>query len=307
MLELERKCIKNLFRCLWDEYMYVFADPQRLQLHCPPKTMLVTQSYPDNTSRERTTVMPAMLRNGITGAKIICSNDDYFPDGKYHVSSRIVLFDGPRCLGCFDGGEITRLRCSLMAALAIQQFIELEPDDPVGFIGFGKINQYTASILASLFGANRIVTRTRSPINALLNNDINLMVLDNLPEPDLIRACPVLISCTTSLVQETALEYNQLSGPKLFIAQDTGYLFAPSFRQVTENYADYPLQLAEHFDEEFPWDTSLPIFNSLAHPPIVPTLLPTTVYLHGIGLSDVLIAYELWQRGLTKSLEVPAV
>jgi len=307
VLELERKCLKNLFRSLWDEYMYVFADTKRTQLHCPSKTMLVTQTYPDNTSKERTTVMSAMLRNGITGAKLICANDEYFPDAKYHVSSRIVLFDGPRCLGNFDGGEITRLRCSLMAALAIQQFIELEPDDPVGFIGFGKINQYTASILPVLFGTNRIVVRTRSPVNATLSTDIMQIISDNEVQPDLIRACPVLISCTTSLVQETTLEYNQLSGPKLFVAQDTGYLFAPSFRQVTENYADYPLQLAEHFEEEFPWDTSLPIFNSLAHPPIVPTLLPTTVYLHGIGLSDVLIAYELWQRGLSKPLEVPAV
>ena len=146
-----------------------------------------------------------------------------------------------------------------MAALAAEQLVTMTPDTRVGFIGTGRINLSTAETFKVLFGTREFVA-TGSPNAETKNirafNGITLTFADS-REFGLtkIRECEVLISCTTAATnEEECFDYSDLSGPKVFIAHDSGYIFGKTFRDELKSFCDMPEQLINHWENEFPWD-----------------------------------------------------
>jgi hypothetical protein len=107
-----------------------------------------------------------------------------------------------------------------------------------------------------------------------------------------LNRCDVVISATNSTNKEDAIEVDRLDKVKLFVAQDSGYIWGPDFRDRIPSYADDPDQLHKAFDHEFPYDTKRVNFQSLTS---IKKGGRSAVYLYGIALADVLIAQYLYE------------
>ena len=192
---------------------------------------------------------------------------------------------------------LTPLRCALMAALACDMNYQINSQTVVGFIGNGNINITTAKILNMLFGVCRFEIRGSNKakdknsahfIRALsIDSTIRIDYSDNY---SFINECDIVISCTSSVDKENLISRNELNKPKLFIAQDSGYIFDESFRNETFCYSDLKEQIEEHYLEEFPFDTKTYKMETMKEDY---SNYPKSIYLYGLALADAIIYEEV--------------
>ena len=260
--------------------------PAELLDRNPPKFTHVLRRNDVGVSRARSTVMSARLRDGTTGTKMILVDED-----TRHVRSMTSLTLPDGGTGQVESADLTALRCGLMTALVLERFGLLGSSFTYGYIGTGRVNCATASVIAQLCGSYSSVIRGPQRDRAWNQGHFEALGLqvqvDRGRWPSLLRNCDVVISCTTASHEGETLSYDQLSGPGLFIAQDSGFILGTTFRQRVASYSDHPAQLRSHWKEEFPWDEQEPSFG-LVFTDEVQT--PAAVYLHGIALADLVVA-----------------
>lgn len=294
------KDVGSLFRYLSDLYEQIPLMPADRISH-PIKQSYTLSQTEDGLPISYVNIMSARLENGICGTKLI-----HVDEGKGQSSSVISFVDGTGEVRSVSGDFITPLRCGLMVAHALQNYygIHRNSEIRIGLIGTGKINRMTAYVLRALWGINNFVARG-SPLNPYKNahqlreNDSFSVEVDATEDLALLNTCYAVISATNTLSPAHAIPFSLFAGgessPSLFIAQDSGYIFGPSFREQLPSYADYPDQLQAHFAEEFPYDSEQVVFHPLnrgiKHN-------RAAVYLYGMAFADVAVAHYLFEKGL---------
>lgn len=305
-----------MYAKLKDEYLRSFGGAFFLSDN-PMKKSIVLSKTEDGLPNEFVNVMSSKLTNGTFGTKVIKVSEE-----TGDMDSITVVFGHDGQTQAIDSVELTRIRCGLMAALSIDLFFNGEvgrvigfiggrPAKKIGFIGGGRTNLWTAKILNQLFGCNSfvIVGSESNPYPALLSEFSALgsaSITTRAWGYDDLRGCDVVISCTNATNAESVIDYEDVSGPKLFISQDGGYIFGESFRKVCVSVSDYPSQILSHVETEFPWDDVAP---SIMEPLVSlceigvgadalgKAMKPTAVYLYGIALADVVLAEYMIENG----------
>jgi len=247
-----------------------------------------------DASDARATALPARLPGLCVGSKFILGDET----ARRRVATTTVYDEQLNLLGVVDAGFLTDLRTALMAALAVDLcYPRLTPQVRVGLLGAGLTNVRTAWVLQLLFGVTRFVWRG-SPRCRDRNLDMlqalvpaGEFVVDRGAPAEHMRDCGVIVSCTCNGVRADALTYAEAGRSRVYVAQDTGWGLGPSIRRHTACYADHPEQLNRNLAGHFPWDSPLPDLHPLAEAPAA-TADQISVYLHGIGLADLVVAYE---------------
>lgn len=278
-----------LFKSLCLDYNQAFAN-RKSRLEYNPIKQHFTLRRNDTSDQFISTyanIMSAKLLCGTIGVKSIFVNE---PRGLLNASLTLTFPSGRQTT--VDASEITLLRCGLMAALAAEKFVKVNRNTKVGFIGNGKINQKTAQVFQELFGIEDICIRGSKQNRSKNYHRFKAMGFDQIEidhwdSPELTRTCDIVISCTNTLSSADVISYKDLEGPSLFIAQDGGYIFGPSFREYTQSFTDHPEQLCPAWSDEFPYDEDkIPLYclANRSRPG------PISIYLYGIAFADVFVA-----------------
>lgn len=287
--------MRQLYSKLKKEYIGAFSGDAPVFSN-PIKQSIVLKETKDGNPDKFLNIMASRLSNGACGAKVI-----HVDESTGNMKSYTVLFDKDGTPKIVDSAELTRLRCGLMAALCIDLFFgpmgKCLSELKVGFIGTGRTNIKTADALSQIFGINDFAC-TGSPSNPAKNvakfarlGSVTFSSREGKYEA--LKDCDVIISCTNTTDPNHVIEYQELKGPLLFIAQDGGYIFGESFRNGGVSFSDYPTQILAAAHHEFPWDlekptqmfpiTRLTEYNTL-------TDYPRVAYLYGVALADLVVA-----------------
>lgn len=277
------KVVEGFNRCMGTSEVRSF--------HCPVKSIRTIQEI-DGVPVVQISNMYGYI-NGIYGFKSIYVNDI---NGAYHEDIKIVkngkLYE-------FHDVGLTPYRCSLMTCLAISKFgIDFSS---VGFIGNGRINIQNCKAITEIFGSKDIVIRGSArnrgknieKFNEVCGGRVRVDVYSDLR---LINECDIVVVCTSSYKQEDLISTAQLRNPKLIIALDCGYLLDESFRAERDSYTDYIEQLNAYYDEEFPYDSKMYDIKQLNNDCRFQQGR-SVVYLHGIGIADIIVANEMIEEG----------
>lgn len=247
-------------------------------------------------------VMPAVTTDGLFGTKII--RVDERTGG---MTARTVVFDREGAVVAnVDSVQLTRERCGLMAALAVDLFFGRAAAGKLryGLVGTGRTNAATALILRSLFGvpAGHLLLKAspRNPTKNLhLFPDGAVLVRDARE----LSGCDVVIECTTIRDRAEVLEIEDFVGedgsaPALFVAQDGGWQLGRSFRAALPSFCDHLGQMNAHptGDYDWPWDDEpVAIGRDMRSPDFRLSAQPggAAAYLSGIAIADIVIAAEL--------------
>lgn len=277
------------------EYDYIFSLDQGslANMLCPPKYSFTTESFENETPSKYTNCLVCQLSSGYIANKLIYLNERT----KKVISNTFILDPFNERMYTLNSEVLTWARCGLMTALALEKCFYVVPDT-IGFIGAGRISYYTGYILRELFGVKTFVYKTRdfsSESSKRFKSDLEgvgaKVIQDTSDDFGLVRACDALVTATNSVARESVLEYDQISGPQVFISHDSGYILGESVRQYTYRYSDHPAQLKKNFDVEFPFDSGPCKFESLCR--IDKAKLPISIYLYGIAIADAVIALEI--------------
>lgn len=265
------------------EREYAFAE-QHMALNShgphPIKNCDILDVYDNGTPSVYTNSMYARLSDGTFGTKLI-----YVNEKTGFAGGRVVVY-GPSgaMLADIDCGELTQIRCGLMAALCLRKFRkEFEHPFPfyVAIVGAGKIASGVFSVLTNLNVKIYVLDKNKLP---LYYNGVELVPTKLGPNMD------VVITCTSANTKQDLVTIDEFPLTGLFISFDGGYYLGPQFRdpQRFQVLADHPAQIREHFDHEFPWDRSIPSFATLSN--IGQSRKPDTVHLFGVAMADVYAA-----------------
>lgn len=266
----------------FDKYM---GTSEVRSFHCPIKTISNLKMI-DGVSVERQSKLIGNINDGFSGYKEIYVND---LTGEYR--ERVILENGE----VLENQGVTTYRCGLMTCLAISKFnIDFKS---VGFIGNGRTNIQNCKAITEIFGKKAIIIRGSAKDrgkNAIgyMNACSNYVYVDDSEDLELINQCDIVVVCTSSYKKEDMVSTAQLSNPKLIIALDSGYLLDESFRKECDSYTDYVEQMNAYYDEEFPYDIEKYPLKQL-HDNIPTDGIRSVVYLHGIGLADIIVANEM--------------
>lgn len=240
----------------------------------PPKTTI--HAVPPRIDRgglwmRRLTSMSARLFDGTCGTKVILMDEN-----TGNMKSHTIVHKPNGQVKVVDSEELTRIRCGMMAAYAIEKFFVNKSLNrlTVVFIGDGRINRTTQEILNDMFGCSvfyYIDTRDEHCVTVI---------------PDEVD---VVISCTTACTEKETISFDAINA-KLFIAQDSGYIFDKSFRENYESYCDYPEQILRHWHNEFPWDDSTVALHQLVNLDGSNDDFKAVVYLYGVAVADIALA-----------------
>lgn len=300
MIQSEK--LRNAYERLEKEYNSVIGDNHRRTVYNPVK-----HSFDLGTDGKVITaylnVMYAKSHNGVI-TKTISMND---LDKTKKTNEDIIYTDNELNVYRASNIGLTPLRCALMACLSIDNYLPISPAMKIGFIGNGKINMKTCECLHTLFGISDFVIRG-SIRNRAKNKDqfielsqSNKVVVDDTDDFSLLNECDAIVVCTTSTEIEHMISYQELSKPKLFVIQDSGYLFDESFRQIVSSYTDHVEQIMSHYHEEFPHDSKIHAINQM-HIRHTDTKgkHQKAVYLYGIAFADCVVFEEVFLEDIKK-------
>ncbi len=287
--------VVSTYRRLKDEYRAI--PDGELDKVCPSKiTVDARPGFNKGQWQLPLTAMAAKLSDGTAGVKAVLLNEN---TGDMTAYTSVFYTDGSSKV--VNSIELTRYRCALMAALATDGRVNLQKGSKVGFIGSGRINLYTAKVFNILFGVEDFViagSKDHPMKNFEEFSQLGFTRVDcRANQFRFLRTCDVVISATTATAEAEIIEFDKLSGPSLFIAQDSGFIFGESFRHNCNSFSDSPSQLFNHWHNEFPWDITLKT-GSLPVADLNATGCdgrPSAVYLYGIALADVVVAAEAWE------------
>lgn len=282
---------QTVFHNLKQEYYAGFSDPViRIKNH-PSKICFPLQTTEDGAFLRQVGVMMGRLSiANVCGSKTL-----YLNEMTGELQSTTVMYGPEGQRWQIDSAHLTRVRSGFMAALAASRFMAMTPQTRVGFIGNGLLNLATARIFNDLFGVSQFVirgsVRCRGRNWQEFAKITDHILVDAGDKPDYLRDCDVVISCTNESFRDGLTEYEEVQGPKLFIAQDSGFQLGPSFRRETDCWSDHPEQLRDHWQYEFPWDEAPPkMIKCLAESHPWDRKKPQSIYLYGIALADLVIA-----------------
>ncbi|KAA0573389.1 hypothetical protein [Azospirillum sp. Sh1] len=244
-------------------------------------------------------VMPAMTTDGLFGTKII--RVDERTGG---MTARTIVFDRDgSVVANVDSVQLTRERCGLMAALAVDLFFGRKVAGGLryGLVGTGRTNLATARILQSLFGVSgEQFSLKASPRNPTKNAHLFPAGAVLVERARALADCDVVIECTTIRDRAEVLEIDDFVGeggdaPLLFVAQDGGWQLGASFRSALPSFCDHLGQMNAHptGDYDWPWDSEpVVIGRDMRSPDFRDAAQPggAAVYLSGIAIADIVIA-----------------
>ena len=279
--------MKSVFNRVVEGFDKYMGTSELRSFHCPIKSIRTLQEK-DGVSVERLSNLYGYF-DGLYGMKTIYVNDltgDYYEDIKIEKNGKVYELHDER---------VTTYRCGLMTCLAISKFgIDF---DSVGFIGNGRTNIQNCKAITEIFGKKDIVIRG-SENNRCKNitkfveacgGNVSVDVYNDMRR---INECDIVVVCTSSYKKEDMISTAQLSNPKLIIALDSGYLLDESFRAECNSFTEHQEQMNAYYDEEFPYDYEKYEIEQLdgfcryrAG--------RSVVYLHGIGLADIIVANEM--------------
>lgn len=253
-----------------------------MHMHRNPKLFPTKQSFLVN-SGEYVNVLCGQSSIGIVGSKTV-----YVNEAKGVLDSETVLrFPHENKLVKIDSGYLTILRSGLFAAYAIRRAGYV--DKRIGLIGGGKINLMTAAFLSAMGVREIVLIGGRQRVDKNVQVFTKLTGLNVLTGVDCLRTCAVLISCTTNNEERDLILPEHAPNVGMVIAQDGGFTLSPKWRErFWRTYTDHPTQLANHWNEEFPYDTT---GGGVLHP--LHTLGRESyvgVYLYGTILADIIAA-----------------
>ena len=299
--------LKATFDKVADAFDRYMGTSEVRSFHCPIKTINTLQEK-DGVSVERQSSLYGIF-NGINGVKSIYVND---LTGEYHEDIKLECYG--RTFELHDE-RVTTYRCGLMTCLAISKFnIDFES---VGFIGTGRTNIQNCKAITEIFGKKDVVIRGSErdrAKNAFDFTDIcGEVVVDETDNLELINGCDIVVVCTSSYKKEDMVNTAQLNSPKLIIVLDSGYLLDESFRKECNSFSEYVEQMEAYYDEEFPYDDKPYNIEQLTDD-CRSREGRSVVYLHGIGLADIVVAYEMikekeshnesWQKASLEELRL---
>ena len=277
--------MQSVFEKVVDGFDRYMGTSELRSFHCPIKTISNLKMI-DGVSVERQSKLIGNLNDGFSGCKEIYVND---LTGEYR--ERVTLVNGE----VLENQGITTYRCGLMTCLAISKFnIDF---DSVGFIGNGRTNIQNCRAITEIFGKKKVVIRGSERDRGknkigYMSACSNYVYVDDSEDLELINQCDIVVVCTSSYKKEDMVSTAQLNNPKLIIALDSGYLLDESFRIECNNYTDYKEQINAYYDEEFPYDsmryTMMQLSDECRY-----SRGRSVVYLHGIGLADIIVANEM--------------
>lgn len=268
-----------MYEILKADYMQTMQTAAKRKKHCPFKTCMVI-SEDEGVATERFTVMPANDTQGNFGAKTIYVNDK---TGEYKET--YILNNR-----AFDYSGMTIKRCAYMSKLVVD--LADIPYHKVGFIGNGRVNLATKKLLKPdnvvIHGAPGREGKNRELFgDCVVDTDFSLL-----------NDCDVVFVCTNSYKREFLISGDKLKA-KFIVVLDCGYTLNEDFRRNYRLYCDYPEQLFNQYDEEFPFDES----STYVYQPLSEIeydgIERTCVYLHGCGINDLSIAKGMWLRAET--------
>lgn len=275
--------MKSVFKKLIDGFDKYMGTSELRSFHCPVKSINTLQKN-NGISVVRKSNLYGYY-NGIYGKKTIYVND---LTGEYRET--IKLSDNT----VLENEGVTTYRCGLMTCLAISKFNT--EFDSVGFIGTGRTNLQNCKAITELFGSKRVVirgsARDRAKNAEAFAEICGEVFIDDTADLEYINGCDIVVVCTSSYKQEDMISTAQLSNPKLIIALDSGYLLDESFREECISYTEYVEQMDAYYSEEFPYDSSQYVLYQLDNNCCYEQRR-SVVYLHGIGLADIIVAHEM--------------
>ena len=277
--------MKSVFERVVDGFDKYMGTSELRSFHCPIKTISNLKMI-DGVSVERQSKLIGNLNDGLSGYKEIYVND---LTGEYR--ERVTLDDGT----VLENQGITTYRCGLMTCLAISKFnIDF---DSVGFIGSGRTNLMNCRAITEIFGRKEVIIRGSERDRGknkigFMSACSNYVYVDDSEDLELINQCDIVVVCTSSYKKEDMISVAQLNNPKLIIALDSGYLLDESFRTEYDSFTDYVEQMNAYYDEEFPYDEKRYDFIQLSDD-CRSHQGQAVVYLHGIGLADIIVANEM--------------
>lgn len=252
------------------DFLRTMQTPAKRKKHCPFKTCIVIGEA-EGVAIERFTIMPANDGMGNFGAKAIYVNDETGEYEETYILNNHV----------YDYSGMTIQRCAYMSKLVIE-LAGIRPKR-VGFIGNGRVNLATKKLL----NPEKVVIHGapgREGKNKELFGDC---AVDT--DFSLLNECDVVFVCTNSYKKEFLISSEQLK-TKFIVVLDCGYTLNEDFRRKYRLYCDYPEQLRNQYDEEFPFDDSEDYVYEQLTDINRNTDEKTCVYLHGCGINDLSMA-----------------
>lgn len=281
-----------------ENYNAALVDDEK-QATCKPKEVEIL-GFESGIAIKTLTTMSATTINGTAVTKRI-----YIDDSKGTLQETVNV-NGHS----FKDSALTRYRCAMMTAMAVDQLYDFEPLYPkVGFIGTGRTNLANCIALKNRFGVDNIVVRG-SPRNFAKNVGDFMTVCDSVAVDTsddfrLLNSCDIVIVCTSAYNRDECICEELLKDVKLIIALDCGYYLDESFRNNRPSYCDWPEQLSVHYKAEFPFDSTehvlLPMYSKNdMHRKVV-------VYLYGVAIADAVAGEELLRTVKRDGMEKPFI
>lgn len=260
----------SAYDILKSDFMGTMFSPQSRRKHCPYKTCMPI-SCENGVVTESYTVMPAVDAHGNFGSKGIYVNDI---TGEYKET---YTLNGD----AIDYSGLTIHRCALMAKLVIE--LSGEICGKIGFIGNGRINLAIRNLMcpryAIIHGAPGRYDKNKDKFSpCIVDTDFSHL-----------NKCDAVFVCTNSYSKDLLISANELKC-KFVICYDCGYTLDEGFRREYELFSDYPEQLENQYDEEFPFD----MHKGYEYKSILDENFKRAekkcVYLHGCGINDLSMA-----------------
>ena len=264
---------------------------------CPPKH-IDPLSFRGDLIEAYGIAMTALLKNGSWGAKLIRINEY-----TNKTSSQTILFDSHGDIVVnVDSTELTRLRCALMAALSLDVYYKNREKSglSVGFIGAGKINALTMVVFQYIFSISTFFVKPNpsNPTGGVPEfSDTRRIHL-----PSDLGTCDIIVECATSNLRENVIELSDvdpgvLQNNRLYIAQNSGWIFGETFRETLPSFTDHIIQINQCLLRKFdwPWDTKeviIPYDIKDARFSYDYCPCGAIVYLTGIAIADLIIVEQ---------------
>lgn len=288
-------------RCLLDsfktEYEPAFSDEKaRVRLN-PFKLVKVKGTTNGIPTATISSLYGSLPISHWYGTKTVLSSEEL---GRVRRKSVTVLFDDNNVLrAIYDSSSLTTLRCAIMAAYVLQK-TNRKTDESILLVGAGKVNHAIMEVLSRLEKFYKFDVVSRSPLR--LNSfkrtfgvELTKHLVEEF-EPTGI-GYDIISTATTNIAYSDRLKPEIYKHSKLVLSFDTGYMM-PMDPKFTF-FSDYPEQLFEVHDMEFPFDFDEdfnPIRNFHCMTEITKFDLPAIVYFYGIGLGDILVAQHAYYR-----------
>ena len=270
------------------EENFVSAIIKRKDAECYGKRVTCIARNDNGAATKTETIMSAITKSHTSMQKRIIIDDM-----SGYVSEEIRATDISGAHYTFCGCNLTGYRCAEMTALAIDMLYG--KPRRVGFLGTGKTNLLNCIAIHKYFLTEDIVIRG-SKRNLAKNAGDFFTICENVKIDTsdcmrLLNECDVVVECCSNCSRDELISSYQLSGPKLIVALDCGFLLDESFRLNRVSFSDWPEQLEGHYAEEFVFDRQLHNFKQMSYDH--DEYDKAVVYLYGVAIADAVAAERM--------------